>query len=60
MRKGVVERFGFPFIAWVRVTAKVGILAATDRRLNNDRDAEIATAIVEIAQLLAQSDSARS
>ncbi len=45
-------RFGFPFIICVRLTDKAGILAAMERRLNNDRDAEISTAIDQIGEIV--------
>jgi 2-oxo-4-hydroxy-4-carboxy-5-ureidoimidazoline decarboxylase len=46
------EKFGFPFIICVRLTDKAGILAAMDRRLANDRDTEIATAIEQIGEIV--------
>ncbi|WP_254684348.1 2-oxo-4-hydroxy-4-carboxy-5-ureidoimidazoline decarboxylase [Sphingomonas haloaromaticamans] len=46
-------RFRFPFIICVRLTDKAGILAAMERRLANDRDTEIATAIAEIGKITA-------
>ena len=46
------ERFGFPFIICVRQTDKAGILAAMEQRLGNDREAEIATAIAEIGEIV--------
>ncbi|MFL6845766.1 MAG: 2-oxo-4-hydroxy-4-carboxy-5-ureidoimidazoline decarboxylase [Allosphingosinicella sp.] len=46
------EKFGFPFIICVRLTDKAGILAAMERRLANDRDSEIATAIDEIGKIV--------
>ena len=46
------EKFGFPFIICVRLTDKKGILAAMERRLANDRDAEIATALDEIGEIV--------
>ncbi|AHE52058.1 2-oxo-4-hydroxy-4-carboxy-5-ureidoimidazoline decarboxylase [Sphingomonas sanxanigenens] len=45
-------RFGFPFIICVRRTNKAGILTAMQRRLDNDREAEIATAIAEIGEIV--------
>lgn len=45
-------RFDFPFIICVRLTDKAGILAAMERRLDNDRDAEIATAIAQIGEIV--------
>ena len=46
------EKFDFPFIICVRLTDKAGILAAMERRLANDRDAEIATALDEIGKIV--------
>ena len=46
------EKFGFPFIICVRLTDKAGILAAMDRRLTNDRDTEIETALAEIGKIV--------
>jgi 2-oxo-4-hydroxy-4-carboxy-5-ureidoimidazoline decarboxylase len=46
------EKFGFPFIICVRLTDKAGILAAMERRLANDRAAEIATAIEQIGEIV--------
>lgn len=46
------ERFGFPFIICVRLTDKAGILAAMARRLENDREAEIATALQQIGEIV--------
>ena len=46
------EKFGFPFILCVRLTDKAGILAAMERRLANDRDTEIATAIEQIGEIV--------
>ena len=45
-------KFGFPFIICVRLTDKAGILAAMERRLANDRDTEIATALAEIGEIV--------
>jgi 2-oxo-4-hydroxy-4-carboxy-5-ureidoimidazoline decarboxylase len=45
-------RFGFPFIICVRLTDKAGILAAMERRLGNDRDSEIRTAIEQIGEIV--------
>lgn len=45
-------RFGFPFVICVRNTDKAGILAAMERRLANDRDAELATAIAEVGEIV--------
>ena len=46
------DKFGFPFIICVRLTDKAGILAAMERRLANDRDTEIATAIEQIGEIV--------
>ena len=46
------EKFGFPFVICVRRTDKAGILAAMERRLANDRDTEIATALDEIGEIV--------
>lgn len=46
------DKFGFPFIICVRLTDKAGILAAMERRLANDRDTEIATALDEIGEIV--------
>jgi 2-oxo-4-hydroxy-4-carboxy-5-ureidoimidazoline decarboxylase len=46
------ERFDFPFIICVRLTDKAGILAAMESRLANDREAEIATAIAQIGEIV--------
>ena len=45
-------RFGFPFIICVRRTNKAGILTAMEQRLDKDREAEIATAIAEIGEIV--------
>ena len=46
------EKFGFPFIICVRLTNKAGILAAMEKRLANDRDTEIATALEQIGEIV--------
>jgi 2-oxo-4-hydroxy-4-carboxy-5-ureidoimidazoline decarboxylase len=46
------EKFHFPFIICVRLTDKAGILAAMERRLGNDRDAEIAAALAQIGEIV--------
>ena len=46
------KKFGFPFIICVRLTDKAGILAAMTRRLANDCDTEIATALDEIGKIV--------
>ena len=45
------ERFGFPFVICARENRKDAILAAFPRRLENTREAEIATAIDEICKI---------
>jgi 2-oxo-4-hydroxy-4-carboxy-5-ureidoimidazoline decarboxylase len=44
-------RFGFPFVICAREHDKSSILAALERRAGNDREAEIATALEEIAKI---------
>ena len=46
------DKFDFPFIICVRLTDKAGILAAMERRLGNDRDTEIATALDQIGEIV--------
>jgi 2-oxo-4-hydroxy-4-carboxy-5-ureidoimidazoline decarboxylase len=46
------EKFGFPFIICVRLTDRAGILAAMERRLRNDRETEIATALDQIGEIV--------
>lgn len=46
------ERFGFPFIVCVRLTDKAGILDAMERRLANERETEIATALEQIGEIV--------
>ncbi|AXB77255.1 2-oxo-4-hydroxy-4-carboxy-5-ureidoimidazoline decarboxylase [Novosphingobium sp. P6W] len=46
------DKFGFPFIICVRLTDKAGILAAMERRLANERDAEIETALEQIGEIV--------
>jgi len=41
-------RFGFPFIIAVKGLSKAEILASFERRLNNDRDTELATALAQV------------
>lgn len=45
-------RFDLPFIICVRLTDKAGILAAMERRLGNEREAEIATALEQIGEIV--------
>ena len=46
-------RFGFPFIMAVKGKRKPEILAAFERRLTNDADAEARTALAEIDRIAA-------
>jgi len=45
-------RFDFPFIICVRLTDKAGILAAMERRLDNDRETELAAAMAQIGEIV--------
>lgn len=45
------ERFGFPFIICVREQSTGSILAPFERRLAHDREAEMETALTEIAKI---------
>lgn len=45
-------RFGFPFVICVRLTDKAGILAAMERRLGHDRDAELTMAIDQVGEIV--------
>ena len=45
------ERFGFPFVICVREHDKASILRALETRAAHERDAEIATALAEIAKI---------
>ena len=44
-------RFGFPFVICAREHDQASILAALERRANNDRTAEIASALGEVAKI---------
>ena len=44
-------RFGFPFIIAVKGLSKIEILATFERRLNNDRDTELATALTQVERI---------
>lgn len=46
------DKFHMPFIICVRLTDKAGILAAMERRLDNDRDTEIRTALEQIGEIV--------
>lgn len=48
------ERFGFPFVICVAENTKRSILAAYERRLANDADAELRTAAGEVAKICAR------
>jgi adenine deaminase len=45
------EKFGFPFVICVREHTKDSILAVASQRLGNTRDAEVGTALAEIAKI---------
>ncbi len=45
------ERFGFPFVICVREHTRDSILANADARLGNSPDAEVQTALAEIAKI---------
>jgi adenine deaminase len=45
------EKFGFPFVICVREHTKQSILAAADARLEHTREAEVETALGEIAKI---------
>ena len=45
-------RFGFPFVICVRLTDKAGILAAMERRMDNPRDQELATALAQVGEIV--------
>jgi OHCU decarboxylase len=45
------ERFGFPFVICVRENKKAAIVAGLRKRVANTREAEIATALGEIAKI---------
>lgn len=45
------ERFGFPFIICARLNSVAAILAAMEARLSQGREAEISTALGEIAKI---------
>jgi 2-oxo-4-hydroxy-4-carboxy-5-ureidoimidazoline decarboxylase len=47
-----LQRFGFPFVICVRRTDKAGVLAAMERRLANDRDAELEAALAEVGEIV--------
>ena len=45
------EKFGFPFVMAVRDSSRAEILAAFEKRLENDYDEEFETALVEIHRI---------
>ena len=45
------QRFGFPFIICVRRHTRASILTEFERRLHNDREAELAAALAEIGHI---------
>lgn len=45
------EKFGFPFVMAVRGSSRAEILAAFERRLNNDYVDEFETAVIEIHKI---------
>jgi OHCU decarboxylase len=45
------EQFGFPFVICVREQTRTTILASFEQRLGNQRAAEVATALTEIAKI---------
>ena len=45
------SKFGFPFIIAVRDNTKAQILQAFEKRLDNDRDAEFATACRQVERI---------
>ncbi len=45
------EKFGFPFIVAVRGLDWAAIIARMERRLHNDREQEVATALAEIGRI---------
>jgi OHCU decarboxylase len=47
------SKFGFPFIIAVRDHDKAGILAAFQRRIDNDRDTEFRTACAQVERIAA-------
>lgn len=51
MNAAYVEKFGFPFIIAVRDNTKAQIMAAFERRLANDREAEFATACRQVERI---------
>jgi len=46
-----VTKFGFPFIIAVKGLGKDDILAAFETRINNGRDAELATAAAQVEKI---------
>ena len=48
---GRKKKFGFPFVMAVRDSSRDQILAAFERRLENDHDTEFDTALAEIHKI---------
>lgn len=48
LNRAYAEKFGFPFVICVRRQTRDAILAAFERRLENDTEQELATALTEI------------
>jgi 2-oxo-4-hydroxy-4-carboxy-5-ureidoimidazoline decarboxylase len=46
------QRFGFPFIVCVRLHDQAGILAAMQRRLDGDPDAELVEALAQVGLIV--------
>ena len=46
------DRFGFPFIVCVRLHDKAGILSEMRRRLERDRETELAEAIIQVGLIV--------
>lgn len=51
LNQAYVRKFGFPFIIAVRDNTKASILEAFERRLENSRDAEFATACKQVERI---------
>jgi OHCU decarboxylase len=51
LNAGYRARFGFPFVVCAREQTKESILAALERRAQNEREAEIETALSEIEKI---------
>ncbi|QIE57847.1 allantoinase PuuE [Pikeienuella piscinae] len=51
LNRRYVEKFGFPFIIAVRDHDKIGVFAAFERRIGNDRDAELQEACRQVERI---------